>query len=431
MCINYNCSKVFIVNKSVKVKNGRRSGIHRPLYRLEFYVHSHTVSSSYHIKVNDTVPLICRQIPTKVFPDAERVKVTKCGKVLISNYTGSIVSVDGGVVRQPTNESFKGLACHDNYIYQIHSNTGNVCMYELQRNTLELVQEYSDSIESQFLCTNSTSLFVIGVDPNLMKVVVNIYDKESKKLCNQVKLPLSSTDNVTDACVSSNKMILQLATGCGVGRYSLAREGQYLIGYLPEEYCEAITETKDSYTIIAIAQKLNVIYPKCSGLFSIHGNITPTSLAIDPVKEDLWILDTECRLFSLPKNLYTPPFSLLSLCLSVVFLQLHELPMFLLPVNLSKLFADWTNVILVQVIIQQSSVHHSIQLKVKSIVPTFVIKKLISKRSILYDDCILYGRRKCESNYKEIVEDNIEIHEYQLKYIASTNKLPNNLLTKF
>ena len=162
---------------------------------------------------------------------------------------------------------------------------------------------------------------------------IDVIDSNTMTLLSTIMLPC--TCGITDIATSKdNKMHVATVNGVRVCTTDGTFTGQ---SYLDGVFCVSITCTSDGYSIVGMKEKVAVV---SSDLISVH-YISATSMGTwhchvmcDAVDNSLVITDmlnSRESLVIVPQEVYRPPFSLFSLCMSTILLNANELPISLLP----------------------------------------------------------------------------------------------------
>ena len=131
---------------------------------------------------------------------------------------------------------------------------------------------------------------------------------------------------------------LHVATCNGVHIYTTdgTPTGQ---SYLDRVECESITCTSDGYSIVGMEGKVAVVSSDLTAICILSVDVLNMyRVMCDRVDNSLVIMNSTGSSFAIvPQEVYRPPFSLFSLCMSTILLNADELPISLLPLRLHKL----------------------------------------------------------------------------------------------
>ena len=174
-----------------------------------------------------------------------------------------------------------------------------------------------------------------------------VIDSDTMTLISTVPLQ----GDVWDVAVSRDGK-LHAATSRGVRVYTA--DGTYMYtgqSYLDEltcmssSECMSITCTINGYSIVGMMYRVAVV---SSDLTSVHyistGRMGYEHVVCNAVDNSLvvWNYDYS-HVVVVPLEVYQPPFSLFTLCVSTIILYKNELPISLLPPRLYKLILKYTN----------------------------------------------------------------------------------------
>ena len=164
--------------------------------------------------------------------------------------------------------------------------------------------------------------------------VTNIYVIDSATM---TQLPTLSVQRfVTGMAVSCDDK-LHVATRNGVHVYTTdgTPTGQ---SYLNGKRCKSISCTSDGYSIVGMEGKVVVVSSDLISILSVNVDDNMYRVMCDRVDNSLVIMDSIGSSFAIvPQEVYRPPFSLFSLCMSTILRNVNELPISLLPQRIHKL----------------------------------------------------------------------------------------------
>ena len=178
------------------------------------------------------------------------------------------------------------------------------------------------------LAINGGLLYVCSVGTRSMYSI----DSDTMTLISTIPLQY----NVRDAAVSRDGK-LHAATSRGVRVYTT--DGTYTgQSYLDKLTCISIAHTTNRYSIVGMKDRVAVV---SSDLTSVHyistGGMCYNCIMCNDNSLVVWNCYNAADVVVVPPEVYQPPFSLFTLCVSTIILYKNELPISLLPPRLYKL----------------------------------------------------------------------------------------------
>ena len=163
---------------------------------------------------------------------------------------------------------------------------------------------------------------------------VDIIDSDTMTLLSTISL----RHYIQDIAISKDNH-LHVATDNGVHIYTT--DGIYSgQSYLDGERCVSITSTKNGYNIIGMMFRVAIISSDLTSICYVSTADMSYYNVRNAVDNSLAIVDKFSDCFVLvPPEVYQPPFSLFSLCMSTILLHVDELPVTLLPPQLYQQIA--------------------------------------------------------------------------------------------
>ena len=226
---------------------------------------------------------------------------------------------------QSTSHNIRRLLCHNQAIYIAqYDGTISKCSIEGSCSLRVTGRCYLPSY-----CCNWISLAInecyVGCTCTKRMCVI---DSDTMTLISTIPLQY----NVCDVVVSKDGK-LHAATNRGVCVYTT--DGTYTgQSYLDELTCTSIACTTNGYSIVGMEDRVAVV---SSDLTSIHYISRMYYGVYNAVDNSLVLLNHYEVVVVVPPEVYQPPFSLFTLCVSTIILYKNELPISLLPPRLYKL----------------------------------------------------------------------------------------------
>ena len=226
------------------------------------------------------------------------------------------------------------ITCHGKYMYITTYDTIYKCV-DKSGCTLSAIQALPyDFIVPPHVVAGNRCLYMYLYNCKMLYIIDS--DTMTPLSC------ISLQHNAWDIAVSEDDR-LHVATYNGVHIYTT--DGTYTgQSYLDEEECQSIICISDGYMavmpnglILLISSDLHTI-----AAYKINMNLIQR-VKYNPVDNTLAIVNNNsncCELVLLPQEVFQPPFSLFSLCVSTISLYADKLPISLLPPKLYRLILN-------------------------------------------------------------------------------------------
>ena len=232
------------------------------------------------------------------------------------------------------------LLCYNKFLYIAQWDGNNYALHKC-------IIEKNSSLRAigSYIGTALLPMLHAAIKGRHLYCIRTVGDDDAVDVIDSDKMALLSTRPlehiVYDIAVSEDDK-LHVATEGGVHIYTTdgTCTGQ---SYLAGEKCKSITCTSNKYSIVGMKYKAAVVASDLSHIYYISTASMPYyRVMYSTVDNSLVMWCSNYLLIPVPQQVYQPPFSLFSLCMSTILLGVDEIPISLLPTRIHKLVERYT-----------------------------------------------------------------------------------------